>query len=117
MVSVQVRVVDVHVNGETEMKKIMMLAAIAMTMTGCLSIAYHFNGENEYPYNATTDCWNYCVCVWDNKPKTDVEKAMDAYTKMVYPFWIVDFPLEVVIDTVAFPVDGTIYLCQEKPKK
>ena len=102
------------------MKKLLSIAIVismVFTMAGCLSSAYHFNGENEYPYNGTVDCWNYCVCVWDNKPKSDVEKAMDAYTKMVYPFWIVDFPLEVVIDTVTFPIDGTIYLCQDKSKK
>ena len=102
------------------MKKLLAIALTITTVllgTGCLSSVYHFNCENEYPYNATTDCWNYCVCVWDNNPKSDVEKAMDAYTKLVYPFWIVDFPLEVVIDTVAFPIDGTIYLCQDKEKK
>ena len=106
--------VDVHVNGETEMKKIMMLAVIAMTLTGCLSSAYHFGGENEYPYNATVDTWNYCVCVWDNKPKTDVENAVDAYTKMVYPFWLVDFPLEIVVDTAFLPVDAILMCCDDE---
>ena len=56
------------------MKKLLSIAIVismVFTMAGCLSSAYHFNGENEYPYNATADCWNYCVCVWDNKPKSD----------------------------------------------
>lgn len=97
-----------------------LIAIVALTMmfcTGCLSGVYHFTGENDYPYNATTDCCVNCLGVWGHEPKTEVENAMDAYTKMVYPFWIVDFPLEVVIDTVAFPIDGTIYLCQDKEKK
>ena len=102
------------------MKKLLSIAIVismVFTMAGCLSSAYHFNGENEYPYNATTDVWVNCLGVWGHEPKSDIENAMDAYTKLVYPFWIVDFPLEVVIDTVAFPIDGTIYLCQDKEKK
>jgi Protein of unknown function (DUF1375). len=97
-----------------------LIAIVALTMmfcTGCLSGVYHFTGENEHPYNATSDCWNNCLGAWWREPKNEVENAMDAYTKLVYPFWVVDFPLEVVIDTVAFPIDGTIYLCQDKPKK
>ena len=44
---------------------------------------------------------------------------MDAYTRLVYPYWVVDFPLEVVLDTVLFPFDGIIYMCQDstQPKK
>ena len=102
------------------MKKLMSIAIVismVLTMAGCLSSAYHFNGENEYPYNATKDCCVNCLGVWGHEPNTDIENAMDAYTKLVYPFWILDFPLEVVIDTVAFPIDGTIYLCQDKEKK
>ena len=102
------------------MKKLLSIAIVismVFTMVGCLSSAYHFNGENEYPYNATTDVWVNCLGVWGHEPKSDIENAMDAYTKLVYPFWIVDFPLEIVFDTVAFPIDGTIYLCQDKPKK
>lgn len=97
-----------------------LIAIVALTMmfcTGCLSGVYHVTGENDYPYNATSDCWNNCLGAWWREPKNEVENAMDAYTRMVYPFWIVDFPLEVVIDTVAFPIDGTIYLYQDKPKK
>lgn len=96
---------------------IAIVVSMVFTMAGCLSSAYHFNGENEYSYNATTDVWVNCLGVWGHEPKTDIENAMDAYTKLVYPFWIVDFPLEVVLDTVAFPIDGTIYLCQDKEKK
>lgn len=102
------------------MKKLLSIGlafAIAMTMTGCLSGVYHATGEFEHPYEATSDCWQYCLGVWWKTPNTEVENAMDAYTKLVYPYWIVDFPLEVVVDTVAFPIDGTIYLCQDKPKK
>lgn len=102
------------------MKKLLATALTITTIllgTGCLSSVYHFGTENEYPYNATTDVWVNCLGVWGREPKSDVENAMDAYTKLVYPFWIVDFPLEVVIDTVAFPIDGTIYLCQDKGKK
>ena len=38
---------------------------------------------------------------------------MDAYTKMVYPFWIVDFPLEVVADTAFLPFDAIIMCCDD----
>ena len=101
------------------------LLAILLTITtvfigsGCLSSAYHITGQGEYPYNGTTDCWNHCICVWEREPKTEVEQAMDAYTRMVYLFWVVDFPLEVVLDTVLFPFDGIIYMCQNstQPKK
>lgn len=99
------------------MRKLLSIAiavSMVLTMTGCLSSVYHFGGECDYPYNATTDCWQNCLCVWGREPKSDVENAMDAYTKMVYPFWLVDFPLEVVIDTVAFPIDGTIVMCRDK---
>ena len=102
------------------MKKLLSIAlaiSMVLTMAGCLSSAYHVNAEFDYPYNATTDVWVNCLGVWGHETKSDIENAMDAYTKLVYPFWIVDFPLEVVIDTVAFPIDGTIYLCQDKPKK
>lgn len=96
------------------------LLAIALTITtvllgtGCLSSVYHFSGQNENPYNSTTDCWKHCICVWGREPKNDVENAMDAYTKLVYPFWIGDFPLEVVFDTLCLPIDGTIVLCRDK---
>lgn len=116
MVSVQVRDVDIHLNGENEMKKMLMMTVIAMTLTGCLSSAYHFGGENDYPYNATSDCCVSCLGVWGHEPKTDVENAMDAYTKLVYPFWIVDFPLEVVFDTAFLPFD-TILMCCEDEKE
>lgn len=90
---------------------------VSLTMAGCLSSAYHFGGENDYPYNATSDCCVSCLGVWGHEPKNEVENAIDAYTKLVYPYWIVDFPLEVVVDTVAFPADEVIYLCTDKPKK
>ena len=98
------------------------LLAIALTITtillgtGCLSSVYHFGVENEYPYNSTTDVWTNCLGVWGHVPKNEVENAMDAYTKMIYPFWVVDFPLEIALDTVLLPIDGAIYLCQDKPK-
>ena len=82
--------------------------------TGCLSSVYHFNCENEYPYNATTDVWVNCLGVWWRAPKTDIENAMDAYTKMVYPFWIGDFPLEVVVDTAFLPFDAIIMCCDDE---
>ena len=34
---------------------------------------------------------------------------MDAYTRMIYPFWILDFPFEVVLDTVFLVPDAIIY--------
>ena len=95
------------------MRKLLSIAIVILmvfTMGGCLSSAYHFNGENEYPYNATMDCADFCLGVWWHEPKDKVENAMDAYTKMVYPFWIVDFPLEIVLDTLWLPVDGTVEL-------
>ena len=95
------------------MKKLLTIIATALTMTGCLSSSYHFGGENDYPYNATTDCWVNCLGVWGNEPKTDVENAMDAYTKMIYPFWIADFPLEVVVDTAFLPFDAIIMYCDD----
>ena len=99
------------------MKKLLATALTITTIllgTGCLSSVYHFNGENEYPYNATTDVWVNCLGVWGHEPKTDVENAMDAYTKMVYPFWIVDFPLEVVVDTAFLPFDAIIMCCDDE---
>lgn len=103
------------------MNKFLRIGLLAITTAflgaGCVSSAYHAFGENEYPYNATTDCFTSCLCVWGRDPENELEQAVDAYTRMVYLFWVVDFPLEVVIDTVAFPIDGTIYLCQGKPKK
>ena len=79
---------------------------MAFCLAGCLSTSYHFNGESEHPYNATSDCWTSCLCVWGHTPTNEVENAMDAYTKMVYPFWILDFPFEVVMDTLLLPLDG-----------
>ncbi len=95
------------------MKTTTLIAALTVLLsftTGCLSSAYHLGGENEYPYNATVDSFDKCICVWDNKPADKVENAIDAYTKMVYPFWIVDFPLEIVSDTLWLPVDATVKL-------
>ena len=86
---------------------------MSLIMTGCLSSVYHFGVENDYPYNATSDCCVNCLGVWRHEPKTEVENAMDAYTKMVYPFWIVDFPLEVVVDTAFLPFDAIIMCCDD----
>ena len=97
------------------MNKFLRIGLLAITTaflgTGCLSSAYHMTGENEFPYNATTDCCMNCLGVWGHEPKTEVENAMDAYTRMVYLFWVVDFPLEIVSDTLCAPIDWTIYLC------
>jgi uncharacterized protein YceK len=90
-------------------KKLLTMLVLMATMTGCLSTTYHFSGENEYPYNATVDSFNWCICVWGNVPVNETEKAMDAYTRMVYPFWILDFPFEVVLDTVFLVPDAIIY--------
>ena len=88
------------------MKKLLLTALMMIELTGCLSTTYHFSGENEYPYNATVDSFNWCICVWGNKPASKMENAIDAYTKMVYPFWVLDFPFEVVMDTLLLPLDG-----------
>ena len=96
-----------------KMKRNIMAAVLAGLLaftTGCLSSAYHIGGENEYPYNGTVDCWNHCICVWGREPKDKLENAMDAYTKMVYLFWVVDFPLEIVSDILWLPVDATVKL-------
>lgn len=97
------------------MNKLFKIGLLAITTaflgTGCLSSAYHMTGENEFPYNATTDCSVNCLGVWGHEPKNEVENAMDAYTKMVYPFWIVDFPLEVVADTAFLPFDAILMCC------
>lgn len=99
------------------MKKLLAIALTITTVllgTGCLSSAYHFSGQADFPYNPTTDCWNHCVCVWNREPKTELENAMDAYSKLVYPFWIVDFPLEVVVDTAFLPFDAIILCCDDE---
>ena len=99
-----------------QMKKLLGQILLAITTaflaTGCVSSSYHCFGENEHPYNATTDCWTSCICVWGRDPENELQQAMDAYTRMVYLFWVVDFPLEVVADTICAPVDGTIMLCK-----
>lgn len=91
------------------MKKLLLAALMMIGLTGCLSSTYHFSGENDHPYNATSDCWSNCLCVWGRTPANETEKAMDAYTKMIYPFWILDFPFEVVMDTVLLIPDAIIY--------
>ena len=100
------------------MNKLFRIGLLAITTaflgTGCLSSAYHMTGENEFPYNATTDCCVNCLGVWGHEPKNEVENAMDAYTKMVYPFWIVDFPLEVVADTAFLPFDAILMCCEDE---
>lgn len=99
------------------MKKLLSIALVVsmvFSMTGCLSSVYHANAEFEYPYNATADCWNNCLGAWWREPKNEIENAMDAYSKLVYPFWVVDFPLEIVSDTLCAPIDGTIMMCCEK---
>lgn len=97
------------------MKMIKTAFAVALTCllaftSGCLSSTYHLGGENDYPYNGTVDCWSHCICVWERESKDKLENAMDAYTKMVYPFWIVDFPLEIVSDTLWLPFDAIVEL-------
>ena len=92
-----------------KMKKLLTMLVLMATMTGCLSTTYHLSGENEYPYNPTADCWSNCLCVWGHVPANDTEKAMDAYTRMIYPFWVLDFPFEVVMDTVLLIPDAIIY--------
>ena len=90
------------------------ILSISMIMLGygCLSFSYHINGQEEYPYKSTSDCWNNCLCVWGRTPSNQIENAMDAYTKMIYPFWVVDFPFEIIMDTLFLPVDGILELVE-----
>ena len=100
------------------MNKLFRIGLLAITTaflgTGCLSSVYHMTGENEFPYNATTDCCVNCLGVWGHEPKNEVENAMDAYSKLVYPFWVVDFPLEVVVDTAFMPFDAILVCCDNE---
>lgn len=95
------------------MKKTFLLLTIIATLSGCLSTTYHFNNESDYPYNATADCWSDCVCVWGKTPTNEVENAMMAVNKLVYPFWLIDFPFEIVMDTLCLPVDGIVEMCSD----
>jgi len=99
--------------GKMKMKKLLAVMMIAITMCGCLSSVYHLGGENDHPYNGTADCWSNCLGVWWRTPVGKTEIAMDAYTRMVYPFWIVDFPLEIVADTAFLPFDAIIMCCDD----
>lgn len=91
------------------MKTVKSIATVCLAMTcccGCLSGAYHLNGESDYPFNATVDAWSNCICVWGHgMPENEIEDAIDAYTKMVYLFWLVDFPFEPISDLILCPFD------------
>ena len=57
------------------------------------------------PYEATGYVWNDAVCVWWH-PSTSIHKGISQfYIKMSYPFWVVDFPCEAVVDTICLPFD------------
>ena len=85
-------------------KLIILLSSILM-FSGCVSGLLHVVGEELKPYEATSHVWNDAVCVWWNKSDSFHKGISNFYIKMSYPFWVVDFPCEAVVDTIFLPFD------------
>lgn len=82
-----------------------LLMASSIFLTGCVSCFQRIDGEEMTPYKATSEVWNEAVCVWWH-PSTSIHNGIaQFYIKMSYPFWVVDYPCEAVVDTICLPFD------------
>lgn len=84
--------------------KLLFLSSLLL-FSGCVSSLIHAGGEEMKPYKATVYVWNEAVCVWWHKSDSFHKGITQFYIKMTYPFWVVDCPCEVVVDTIFLPFD------------
>lgn len=85
--------------------KLIILLPSILLFSGCVSSLIHAGGEEMKPYKATCYVWNDAVCVWWHKSDSLYKGITQFYIKMTYPFWVVDCPCEVVVDTIFLPFD------------
>ena len=74
-------------------------------LSGCVNIAYRAEGgDNHGPYFCTCTDAKF-IAVPFTKPKGDMGVAVKKMCTILWPFCIVDLPLEAAVDTVLLPWD------------
>lgn len=90
-----------------------LLSSLALLLAGCANISYHVDGHYRDPagiYRGTREGSKAVVEIFTEKPEWHsgcYSEAMYAHAMCILlsPVIIVDWPLEVVADTVTFPYD------------
>ena len=90
-----------------------LLASLALLLAGCANITYHSDDYDRNPagmYRGTREGSKALVQIFTEKPEWHsgcYSEAMYAHAMCVLlsPIIVVDWPLEVVADTVTFPYD------------
>ena len=90
-----------------------LLSSLALLLAGCANITCHSPSASPDPagvYRGTRECSKAVVEIFTEKPEWHSgcsSEAMYAHAMCVLlsPVIIVDWPLEVVADTVTFPYD------------
>lgn len=90
-----------------------LLAVIALLLAGCVNISRHIDYRDRNPagiYRGTRECSKAVVEIFTEMPEWHSgcsSEAMYAHclSLLISPVILVDWPLEVVADTVTFPYD------------
>jgi uncharacterized protein YceK len=97
-----------------------LLTSLALLLAGCANIMYHSPSTSPDPagmYRGTRECSKLVVEIFTEKPEWHsgcYSEAMNAHCMclLLSPAILVDWPLEVVADTVTFPYDFCIGVMQ-----
>ena len=97
-----------------------LLFSLALLLAGCANVTYHSPSTSPDPagvYRGTRECSKAVVEIFVEKPEWHsgcYSEAMCAHAMCILlsPVIIVDWPLEVVADTVTFPYDLYIGIMQ-----
>ena len=86
-----------------------LLIIFTVLLSGCVNVFYHIGNEIDSVYQSTCTVWSEGVCIWWNKDVQARDPIGSAWIELTYPFWLVDFPCEFVMDTVTLPYDTYLY--------
>lgn len=87
-------------------KKIFCLL-LCFTLFGCINIIAHVDTGTEHKiYQATRYCTTHTIGAYWNDKFHSRDPILWSYTVLTFPFWLVDYPCEIVFDTLTFPYDA-----------
>lgn len=78
--------------------------SLILILSGCANRIMHSDGYVVYPYSGTTEVTKIIALPFEGRKSSDAEVVQARATRLL-PFFIVDFPFEVVADTVTLPYD------------
>ena len=88
-----------------------LFVACAITLlAGCANILQRCDDYHapyvcaKHPYYCTTSVWDDCVCA-PFKLGDSNDPIWTSFATLTWPFWLLDEPCEVVLDTVFLPFD------------